>query len=76
MVADGSLSFNASSFDNKPWYEIDTIDDLRQAEKLFPQEKLQRQKTADSLYPDYLNEKLLNGIISTPQIAGGVSVAR
>ncbi len=36
MVTDGSLSFQAVSFDNKPWYEIDTIADLAEAEKSFP----------------------------------------
>jgi len=38
MVADGSLCFKAVSFDYKPWYEIDTIADLAEAEKLFPKE--------------------------------------
>ncbi len=36
MVADKSLSFESVSFDHKPWYEIDTINDLAEAEKLFP----------------------------------------
>ena len=36
MIADGSLSFEIVSFDSKPWYEIDTIEDLAKAEKLFP----------------------------------------
>ena len=36
MIADGSLSFDMVSFDSKPWYEIDTIEDLVKAEKLFP----------------------------------------
>jgi choline kinase len=35
MVADRSLSLQAVSFDNKPWYEIDTLADLAEAEKLF-----------------------------------------
>ena len=35
MVADGSLHLKMVSFDDKPWYEIDTIDDLAEAEKLF-----------------------------------------
>ena len=35
MVADGSLSLQTVSFDSKPWYEIDTIADLAEAEKLF-----------------------------------------
>ncbi|MBW2663848.1 MAG: hypothetical protein JRD93_18185, partial [Deltaproteobacteria bacterium] len=35
MVADRSLSLQAVSFDSKPWYEIDTLADLAEAEKLF-----------------------------------------
>ena len=34
LVAEGSLSLQAVSFDSKPWYEIDTIADLAEAEKL------------------------------------------
>jgi len=37
MVVDGSLSLQAVSFDHKPWYEVDTIEDLAAAEKLFMQ---------------------------------------
>ncbi|HJH31404.1 MAG TPA: phosphocholine cytidylyltransferase family protein [Methanosarcinaceae archaeon] len=36
MVTEGSLSLKIVSFDNKPWYEIDTIEDLAKAKKLFP----------------------------------------
>lgn len=36
MVSEKSLSFQAVFFDHKPWYEIDTIEDLASAEKLFP----------------------------------------
>ncbi len=36
MVADKSISFESVSFDHKPWYEIDNIHDLAEAEKLFP----------------------------------------
>lgn len=36
MVAEKSLSFQAIFFDNKPWYEIDTLKDLAKAERLFP----------------------------------------
>lgn len=36
MVGDKSLIFKAVSFDHKPWYEIDTVHDLAEAEKLFP----------------------------------------
>ena len=34
LVAEGNLSLQAVSFDSKPWYEIDTIADLSEAEKL------------------------------------------
>ena len=36
MVEDGSLLLQDVLFDNKLWYEIDTIEDLAEAEKLFP----------------------------------------
>jgi len=39
MVADGSLSLRTVSFDAKPWYEIDTISDLAETEKLFAADK-------------------------------------
>lgn len=39
MIADGSLSFEAVFFDDKPWCEIDTIEDLAKAEKLFSSDK-------------------------------------
>ena len=35
LVAESSLSLQAVSFDSKPWYEIDTVEDLAAAEKLF-----------------------------------------
>ena len=35
MVADSCLSLQAVYFDSKPWYEIDTIEDLVKTEKLF-----------------------------------------
>ncbi len=38
MIDDKSLSFESISFDREPWYEIDTIGDLAEAEKLFPKE--------------------------------------
>ena len=41
MVADGSLSLKMVSFDDKPWYEIDTIEDLAKAKKLFPADKFE-----------------------------------
>lgn len=36
LVIEKSLSLEAVFFDHKPWYEIDTAEDLAFAEKLFP----------------------------------------
>lgn len=36
MVAQNRLSLKAVSFDKKPWHEIDTMEDLGLAERLFP----------------------------------------
>jgi NDP-sugar pyrophosphorylase family protein len=49
MVADGSLAFDAVFFDADQWYEIDTLADLKEAEKLFgrPQPVLDRSLVAD-----------------------------
>jgi choline kinase len=38
MIDDKSLTFESVSFDHEPWYEIDTIIDLAEAEKIFPLE--------------------------------------
>ena len=35
MIAGGDLSLKMVSFEDKPWYEIDTMEDLVKAEKLF-----------------------------------------
>ncbi len=36
MVTDGSLSFEPVFFDDGRWYEVDTLADLHEAERLFP----------------------------------------
>jgi len=38
LIDDKSLTFESVSFDHEPWYEIDTIADLTEAEKIFPVE--------------------------------------
>lgn len=38
MINNQTLTFESVSFDHKPWYEIDTIQDLAKAELLFPKE--------------------------------------
>ena len=40
LVIEKSLSLEAVFFDHKPWYEIDTAEDLASAERLFPSKVL------------------------------------
>ncbi len=48
MIDDKSLTFESVSFDHKPWYEIDTIHDLTEAEKLFPVELKKRARLEEA----------------------------
>jgi NDP-sugar pyrophosphorylase family protein len=54
MIADGSLNFKIASFDGKPWYEIDTIEDLAKAEKLFLTGNYTTKKAATLSQPIFL----------------------
>ncbi len=38
LVAEGDRSFQAVFFDPERWYEVDTLEDLRGAERLFPED--------------------------------------
>lgn len=65
MVADNSFSLQAVSFDNKPWYEIDTIEDLAEAEELFPTDidkiKIPRYIPSNKTYvSNQLSEKMIH----------------
>jgi len=48
MVADGSLEFDAVLFNENKWYEIDAMEDLHQAELMFP-------RAPDIGLPEYAN---------------------
>lgn len=39
LVAEGSVFLQAVLFDNQRWYEIDTLEDLHEAERLFPRSR-------------------------------------
>lgn len=47
MLENNNLAFESVSFDHKPWYEIDTMQDLAKAELLFPK-KLEKSLTHES----------------------------
>ncbi|NOY51244.1 MAG: phosphocholine cytidylyltransferase family protein [Chlorobi bacterium] len=76
MIADGNLSFKIVSFDGKPWYEIDTIEDLAEAEKLFPPDNYTTTETVTILEPDISNMQLINAVTSPPRATGILTVTK
>jgi len=72
MIADGSLSFENVSFDGKPWYEIDTVEDLEEAEKLFFADDYTITESVTLSHPDFL----LNAIPSPWETIGPLSDAK
>ncbi len=74
MIFDGSLSLYNVSFDGKPWYEIDTLEDLAQAEKLFSS-KSTTLKTAMPSNIDFLNMDFINAEPSQKKTAGKLNAA-
>ncbi len=56
MAADGDLSLQTVSFDSKPWFEIDTLADLAEAEKLFPTDKY-KMPIPDVIMPHIFKER-------------------
>ena len=63
LVAEGNLCLEAVSFDGKPWYEIDTLADLAEAEKLF-----RANSTMPSINPPRLIQR--HSIKLTPNFLG------
>jgi len=76
MIADGSLSFKIVSFDGNPWYEIDTIEDLARAEKLFSSDNYTTTKIVTLLQPNIFNIQLLNVVTSLQETSGTLSVTK
>ena len=74
MIFDGSLSLYNVSFDGKPWYEIDTLEDLAQAEKLFSS-KSTTLKTAMPSNIGFLNMDFINAEPSQKKTAGKLNAA-
>lgn len=64
MVADGSLNFDSVSFDENPWYEIDTVEDLMKAEKLFSTKK--RVATEARNIRKHVSDKIRQSLLKSP----------
>ena len=51
LIADDKLLLKAVDFDNKYWYEVDTLEDLKEAEKLF----------SPDIYEPIISERVVAG---------------
>jgi choline kinase len=59
LVDQRSLSFETVCFDGDPWFEIDTLEDLKEAEKQFPPDSYATSKTVPLPHSDRRNMRLL-----------------
>jgi NDP-sugar pyrophosphorylase family protein len=77
MVADDSLSLKTVSFDNNRWYEIDTVADLAEAEKMFLADKYEtiipyniKLKTSGISRPFFITHKKQRSKMITRSLSG------
>ena len=68
MIAKGILSFKIVSFDERPWYEIDTIEDLIAAENLFSSDTYSFAEQSTPLPQDAIGMQLINTAASHQKI--------
>jgi len=54
MIADGSLDFDSVFFDKECWYEVDTLEDLSEAERV----SLKINRNFRISQPEYINSSL------------------
>ena len=76
MISEGSLNFKIASFDGKPWYEIDTIEDLAKAEKLFLAGNSAIKKNATLSQPHFLDTQLIKAVTSSHKTISILNVAK
>ncbi len=76
MIADGSVSFESVSFDGKPWYEIDTLEDLAKAEKLFSSDNYRTTKTVTPSRPVFSDVPLIDAVIPAQKATRVLNVAK
>ena len=70
MIDDGRLSFEMVSFDGKPWYEIDTIEDLAVANKLISSDSYKARKTLTLSESIIFNMQLIKAVTSPLETTG------
>lgn len=72
MVVDSSLFFESVSFDEGPWYEIDTVEDLAEAEMLFSSDNYSVTSAFSFSQPDLF----VNAVISPMEEKGALHATK
>lgn len=75
LISDNEIALRTVSFDDKPWYEIDTLEDLVLAEKIFPAPVHISAKIAVKK-ADLNIKKLMGSVLNPPKTAGALNVFR
>ncbi len=60
LISNKDIALKSVSFDSKPWYEIDTLEDLALAEKIFPAPVHKIAKIATHIKLPVVDKNLLN----------------
>ncbi|MDA3941238.1 MAG: hypothetical protein PF693_18325, partial [Spirochaetia bacterium] len=76
MISDNCMELESVSFDGKPWYEIDTLEDLALAEKIFPSPAHFAVKTALQIKPNGYCKQILNSVVSPRELAGAINASK
>ncbi len=76
MISDNSLKLKSVSFDGRPWYEIDTLEDLTLAEKIFPSPAFIPPKAPVKLNQNVFYDNILDTIFSPRETAGTLNVSK
>ncbi|MDA3850562.1 MAG: phosphocholine cytidylyltransferase family protein [Spirochaetaceae bacterium] len=74
LISDDNLALKSVSFDSKPWYEIDTLEDLAMAEKIFPAPSNIAAKTAIQIKPNAFYKQIIHSVVSPRKQAGVLNV--
>lgn len=76
LKAENNLELKSVFFDGKPWYEIDTLEDLALAEKIFPASIHRATKSAIQVNPKVYYKHLVKTVLTPQKSVGALNVAK
>lgn len=76
LISDRDIALKSVSFDHKPWYEIDTLEDLALAEKIFPVPEPIHVNNAKKIEVRPFYDQILNSVINPRKPAGVLNASK